>query len=85
MRSGEGWGGSGVAGSRACGPGLSRLPTRRKRSARAVIDGELVPLTQRVEVKIHPGGLRVLAPQALAEVLVRTQDVPDETGPALAG
>ena len=74
-------------------PGLSEAEVtevtlvfpRRKRSARAVIDGELVPLTQRVEVKIHPGGLRVLAPQALAEVLVRAQDVPDETGPALAG
>jgi diacylglycerol kinase family enzyme len=40
---------------------------RRKTSARAVIDGELIPLAARVELRIHPGGLKVFAPAALAE------------------
>jgi diacylglycerol kinase family enzyme len=35
---------------------------RRKRSARAVIDGELIELESQVEIKVHPGALRVLAP-----------------------
>lgn len=34
----------------------------RKRSARAVIDGELIELEPRVDIEIHPGALRVLAP-----------------------
>lgn len=45
------------------------FPTR-KRTAQAVIDGELIPLEDRVEIRIHPRALRVLAPQALAEILV---------------
>ena len=59
---------------------------KRKRSAQAVIDGELVPLAQRVELKIHPGGLRVFAPQALGEVAADKEEPrdSDETrGPEL--
>ena len=55
------------------------LPSRRKRSARAVIDGELVPLPARVELRIHPGGLKVFAPLALEEAVAE-----NETGPAPA-
>ena len=47
----------------------------RKRSSQAVIDGELVPLEARVELRIYPRALRVLAPVALAEVLVHADDV----------
>ncbi|MGE0845799.1 MAG: diacylglycerol kinase family protein [Flavobacteriaceae bacterium] len=35
---------------------------RLNRRSRAVIDGELVPLERRVELRIHPGGLNVLLP-----------------------
>jgi diacylglycerol kinase family enzyme len=35
---------------------------RRKSSAQAVIDGELVPLESKVEVVVHPGALKVLLP-----------------------
>lgn len=35
---------------------------RRKFSAQALIDGELVPLPSRVDLKIHPGALLVVAP-----------------------
>lgn len=38
-----------------------RFP-RRKASARAVIDGELVPLDREVDLRIHVGGLRVILP-----------------------
>lgn len=38
---------------------------RRKRSARAVIDGELIDLEPRIDIEIHPGALRVLAPVSL--------------------
>jgi diacylglycerol kinase family enzyme len=38
----------------------------RKSGAVGVIDGELVKLTQRVDLKIHPRGLRVMAPVAAA-------------------
>jgi diacylglycerol kinase family enzyme len=37
---------------------------RKKSSAMATIDGELVPLETRVDLKIHPGALKVLAPAA---------------------
>ena len=37
---------------------------RRKSSAMATIDGELVPLEKRVDLKIHPGALKVVAPAA---------------------
>lgn len=36
---------------------------RRKASASAVIDGELVPLEARVDLRIHAGALKVLVPQ----------------------
>lgn len=50
---------------------------RRKRSARAAIDGELVLLDARVELKIHPKGLKVFAPLALAEAYgARTSERP---------
>lgn len=42
---------------------------RRKKTARAVIDGELVPLPASVELRIHPGALKVFAPLALAEAV----------------
>jgi diacylglycerol kinase family enzyme len=35
---------------------------RRKFSAQALIDGELSPLPSRVDLQIHPGGLKVVAP-----------------------
>lgn len=35
---------------------------KRKSSALALIDGELSPLAGRVEIRIHPGGLQVIAP-----------------------
>ncbi len=37
---------------------------RKKSSAQASIDGELVPLERRVDLKIHPGALKVMAPAA---------------------
>ena len=39
---------------------------RRKSSARAVIDGELVPLPAEVKIKIQPRGLRVIRPASVA-------------------
>lgn len=39
---------------------------QRTSSAMATIDGELVPLPERVEIKVHPGALRVVAPAAAA-------------------
>lgn len=39
---------------------------RRKNSAQAVIDGELIPLEGRVDIVVHPGALKVLLP-AVAE------------------
>ena len=38
---------------------------RKKSSALATIDGELVPLETRVNLKIHPGALKVIAPAAM--------------------
>lgn len=38
-----------------------RFP-HRKSSAQAIVDGELVPLETKVDITIHPGGLRVLMP-----------------------
>jgi len=35
---------------------------RRKASAQAVLDGELIPLEQRVDLRIHAGGLKVIVP-----------------------
>jgi len=39
---------------------------RRKASAKAVIDGELIDLEKRVELKIHRGALRVIVPKVEA-------------------
>lgn len=39
---------------------------RRKASAKAVIDGELVDLEKRIELKVHRGALRVVAPKVAA-------------------
>lgn len=39
---------------------------RRKASAKAVIDGELVDLEQRVELRVHPGALQVIVPKVAA-------------------
>lgn len=51
----------------------------RKRTARALIDGELVPLTPRVDLRTHPKALKVLAPLALSEVVeAQTGVVPSE-------
>jgi diacylglycerol kinase family enzyme len=41
---------------------------RRSSSAMALIDGELTPLPPRVELRIHPGALRVVAPTAATGV-----------------
>lgn len=57
---------------------------KRKKTARAVIDGELVPLPARVTLRTHPGGLTVFAPQALAEVATPKDEGPvpgEERGP----
>lgn len=43
-----------------------RFP-RRRRSSVAVIDGELVDLATVVELRIHPGALKVMMPKATAE------------------
>ncbi len=39
---------------------------RRKASAQAVIDGELVALDRRVELKVHPGALQAILPMVEA-------------------
>jgi diacylglycerol kinase family enzyme len=49
---------------------------RRKRSAQAVIDGELIPLEPHVHLETHPGALNVFAPQALAAFLAREAERP---------
>ncbi len=46
---------------------------RRKKSAKAVIDGELIPLEARIDLRTHPKALKVWAPLALAEVLAARQ------------
>jgi diacylglycerol kinase family enzyme len=43
-----------------------RFPSK-KAGAMAVIDGELVKLADKVELKIHPGELQVVMPKAAAE------------------
>lgn len=43
---------------------LTLIFPKRKRSARAVIDGELIKLDSRVEIKIHPRALKVIVPVA---------------------
>lgn len=40
---------------------------KRKSSALALIDGELTPLAARVELRVHPGALQVVAPVSQAE------------------
>jgi diacylglycerol kinase family enzyme len=49
---------------------------KRKKSAKAVIDGELTALPQRVQLRIHPGALKVMAPQSLAESLTARNEDP---------
>lgn len=44
---------------------VTLLFPRRKRSARAVIDGELVVLPPKVVLRVHPGALKVFAPLGL--------------------
>jgi diacylglycerol kinase family enzyme len=39
---------------------------RRKRGAHALIDGELIDLPERVDLRIHPGALAVVAPLVVA-------------------
>jgi diacylglycerol kinase family enzyme len=43
-----------------------RFP-RRKSSAQAVIDGELIPLERTVDLRIHAGGLSVVVPAPKVE------------------
>ncbi len=45
-----------------------RFP-RKKIGAMAVIDGELVKLADKVELKIHPGELQVMMPKAAADAV----------------
>lgn len=40
-----------------------RFP-KRKTSAQAIVDGELIKLEEQVRLKIHPGALRVMLPRA---------------------
>lgn len=47
---------------------------RRKRTARAVIDGELVPLDLQVDLRTHPRALKVFAPLALGEAIAARAD-----------
>jgi diacylglycerol kinase family enzyme len=49
---------------------------RRKKSAKAVIDGELTTLPQHVQLRIHPRALKVFGPQALTDVLTAKQKDP---------
>ncbi len=55
----------------------------RKRTARAVIDGELIPLPARVDLKIHPGALKVFAPLALGEAVDAAAEAEAKKDPAL--
>ena len=49
----------------ASAPAVSlRFPARRRRH-KATIDGELVPLDETVELRIHPGALKVIAPGSI--------------------
>jgi len=41
---------------------------KRKRSAQAVVDGELIKLERSVTLRIHPGALKVLRPRMVAPV-----------------
>jgi diacylglycerol kinase family enzyme len=41
---------------------------KRKRSAQAVIDGELIELEQQVDLRAHPGALKVVAPLVVMAV-----------------
>ena len=43
---------------------------KRKRNARAVVDGELIKLDRSVTLKVHPGALKVLLPKATSEAKV---------------
>jgi diacylglycerol kinase family enzyme len=43
---------------------LTLVFPRRKRSARAVIDGELIELDPTVEIEIHPRALKVIVPRS---------------------
>jgi diacylglycerol kinase family enzyme len=55
------WKGSSLVSERAAKRVSLHFP-RPKSSAAAVIDGELVPLENRVEIAIHPGALKVMLP-----------------------
>ena len=46
---------------------LTLVFPRKKSSAQALIDGELTELSSRVELRIHPGALQVVAPMAQLE------------------
>jgi diacylglycerol kinase family enzyme len=52
---------------------VTLLFPRRKKSAQAVIDGELIPLVARVELRLHPRALRVFAPEALGEAVAQQE------------
>ncbi|RYE07859.1 MAG: diacylglycerol kinase family lipid kinase [Hyphomicrobiales bacterium] len=51
-----------------------RFP-RKKSNAVAVIDGELVKLADKVELRIHPGALRVVMPRAAIEAAEAEADI----------
>jgi diacylglycerol kinase family enzyme len=55
---------------------VTLLFPRRKKTARAVIDGELIPLPAQVELRIHPRALQVFAPQRLGEFASRKDEGP---------
>ena len=54
-----------------------RFP-RRRHSDQAVIDGELIPLEDKVRLLVHPGALKVYAPTALAGATAETAAAPYE-------
>lgn len=60
-----------------------RFP-RRKSSAQAVIDGELIPLESRVDITIHPGALKVVRPaEAAAEAAAARREASETEAAAV--
>lgn len=57
---------------------------KRKRNAVAAIDGELIPLDARVELRTHPLSLKVFAPQALSAFVSTGSEQADGTEPLAA-
>lgn len=52
---------------------VSLLFPRRKSSAQAVIDGELIDLRDRIDLKIHPGALMVVVPAVAKSAMLEAE------------